>query len=285
MKRFLSLVMVCLLCLGLAGCGSKTADLEAEITRLKQENNALTEQVAQLQEQLSALKNTSLARWSLRGYGTDDESTATVSAEFWPMDREPGQSAQLLVRLDGQEAAREDCTWDGECYRAAVTLLPADGYGYYCVLTADSNQEEIPLSTPENPAEPKLTYLAGSLTAYASALAANTQVEDGILGAEVTAVVQTPLLTVDGQSVTVVLAKLCWYQGDALLSEQVLELGEGETEGSYTASLHTQLEAPELSDGDRIDLILKAELSNGRVLTAEAGSWTAMDGRLESSVG
>ena len=40
-----------------------------------------------------------------------------------------------------------------------------------------------------------------------------------------------------------------------------------------------------LEDGTAIDLVLTAELSDGRILTAVAGSWTALDGQLDSSVG
>lgn len=286
MKRILVLALAVALCLSLGACGGKeTQAMESEIARLKQENNALTEQVAQLQEQLAALKNTSLERWYLRGYGSDDQSPATVSAEFWPLERPSGQSAQLLVRLAGQEVAQADCTWDGECYQGAVTLDPADGYGYYCVLTTQYGREEIPLSTPDSPTEPKLTYLASSLSAYASALADSIQSEEQAVSAEVSAVVQTPLLTVNGQPVTVVLAKLGWYQGETLLSEQVVDLQEGETEGSLSAALRVRQEVPELADGEQLDLIFTAELSDGRILTAVAGSWTAQEGRLEASVG
>lgn len=286
MKRMLSMLLAGFLCLTFAGCGSKRTDaLEQEVARLKEENNALTQQLALLQEQLSAVKNTSLERWELRGFGTDEHSGVTIQAEFWPLEHSEQQSAQLLVRLDGQETARADCAWDGECYRADLELAPADGYGYYCVLKTEDSREEIPLSTPESPVRPKLTYLAGSLAAYADAQASEIQVRDGTVEAKVTAVVQTPLLTPDGTPSAVVLARLGWYRGDTLLSEQILELTEGETEGSFTARTETSLLLPELSDGEQIDLILSAELTDGRVLAGVAGSWVCQDGDIQFSVG
>ena len=84
---------------------------------------------------------------------------------------------------------------------------------------------------------------------------------------------------------SLVLAKLSWQQEDRVLSEEILNLQEGETEGSLTGQFSLRLEAPPMEDGTAIDLMLTAELSDGRVLTAVAGSWTALDGQLDSSVG
>ena len=132
---------------------------------------------------------------------------------------------------------------------------------------------------------PKLTYLAGSLEAYANALTQRVTVQDGVIGADVAVAVQTPLISPDGKPVSLVLAKLSWQQEDRVLSEEILNLQEGETEGSLTGQFSLRLEAPTMEDGTAIDLVLTAELSDGRILTAVAGSWTALDGQLDSSVG
>lgn len=284
MKRLLPLILAGLLLL--TGCSGNTRDLEQEITRLKQENNALQEQVATLQEQLGALRSTSLDRFTLTATGTTQEDPVSIQAQLWPGDRPQGQRAQILVSLDGKQVLLEECLWDGASYGLSFSLEPADGYSYYCVLTSlDGTQEQIPLSTPENPKVPKLTYLYGSLSAYANALATNASMEDGKVQADVTASVQVPLITGDGSPATPVETKLGWYLGGTALLEEPLAMTEGETEGSYTAQTHTELSLPELQQGEQIDLILSAALPDGRVLAGVAGSWVYGENGLEFSVG
>lgn len=284
MKRLLALLLP--LCLLLAGCSGDSQSLQSEVDRLKRENTALQETIAQLQEQLSALQSTALESWTLDARGTDEESPAQILFTARPLARQEGQTAQLLVTLDGAEIAKETCQWDGEAYTAEMSLLPEDGYGYYCLLTGETGEtEQVLLSTPDSPTVPKLTYLAGSLAAYANALAENVAVQENAIGADVTVAVQTPLLSADGNPVVLVLAKLRWQREDQVLSEQILDLKEGETEGSLTGQFTARLENPPMEDGTAIDLVLTAELSDGRVLTSVAGSWTARDGRLDSSVG
>ena len=284
MKRLLPFVLAGLLLL--SGCSGNTRELEQEITRLKQENNALQEQVASLREQLSALQSTSLDRFTLTATGTTQEDPVSVHAELWPGERSQGQKAQILVTLEGKQVLLEDCLWDGACYGGSFSLEPADGYSYYCVLTAlDGTQEQIPLSTPENPKVPRLTYLLGSLSAYANAVATNASVEDGKIRADVTASVQVPLITRDGSPATPLETKLGWYRDGSVLSEEPLAMTEGEAEGSYTAQAHAELPLPELKEGDQIDLILSAALPDGRVLAGVAGSWVYGENGLEFSVG
>lgn len=284
MKRLLAFLL--LLCLLLAGCSGDNQSLQSEVDRLKRENTALQETIAQLQEQLSALQSTALESWTLDARGTDEESPAQILFSARPLARQEGQTAQLLVTLDGAEITKEICQWDGEAYTAEVSLLPEDGYGYYCLLTGEAGEtEQVLLSTPDSPTVPKLTYLAGSLEAYANALTQRVTVQDSVIGADVAVAVQTPLISPDGKPVSLVLAKLSWKQEDRVLSEEILNLQEGETEGSLTGQFSLRLEAPPMEDGTAIDLVLTAELSDGRILTAVAGSWTALDGQLDSSVG
>ena len=169
MKRLFALLLP--LCLLLAGCSRNTQTLQEEVDRLKRENTALLETIDRLQEQLSALQSTSLESWSLEARGADAASPVQILFTARPCARPDGQTAQLLVTLDGEEITRADCLWDGENYTAAASLLPENGYGYYCLLAdGEREPERILLSTPDSPAVPKLTYLAGSLEAYANAL-------------------------------------------------------------------------------------------------------------------
>ena len=131
MKRLFALLLP--LCLLLAGCSRNTQALQEEVDRLKRENTALLETIDRLQEQLSALQSTSLESWSLEARGTDAASPVQILFTARACARPDGQTAQLLVTLDGEEITRADCLWDGENYTAAASLLPENGYGYYCL--------------------------------------------------------------------------------------------------------------------------------------------------------
>ena len=133
---------------------------------------------------------------------------------------------------------------------------------------------------------PKLTYLASSLKSYASALALEPKIDKDRITLDVTVAVQAPLLTQDGTPSTVEEAKLLWLLEDETLSEIPVELGEGETEGSFVGSAqNVTLSLPDLDDGGTLRLLLSVRLSDGRTLTAEAASWTETDGELEDAVG
>ena len=152
--------------------------------------------------------------------------------------------------------------------------------------SADGAVDQTALTTPDNPVLPKLTYLASSLKCYASALALDPKIDKNQITLDVTAAVQTPLLTQDGNPVTVEEVRLLWLLEDETLSEIPMELEEGETEGSFVgAARDVTLPVPGLEDGSTLRLLLSASLSDGRTLTAEAASWTETDGELEDAVG
>lgn len=285
MKRWIPILL--LLSVILTGCGGNTKDYEAEILRLREENNALQAQIGSLQDQLNQLKNTRLESWTLEARGSGEEEPASIAFTARPSAHEEGQQADLLVTREGKEEVRIPASWDGELFRASLTLPPQDGYGYYCVLTsADGAVDQTTLTTPDNPVLPKLTYLASSLKCYASALALDPKIDKNQITLDVTAAVQTPLLTQDGNPVTVEEVRLLWLLEDETLSEIPMELEEGETEGSFVgAARDVTLPVPGLEDGSTLRLLLSASLSDGRTLTAEAASWTETDGELEDAVG
>ena len=285
MKRLIPIFL--LLSLVLTGCGGNTKDYEAEILRLREENNTLQAQVESLQEQLNQLKNTRLESWTLEARGSGEEEPASITFTARPSAHEEGQQADLLVTRDGKEEVRIPASWDGELFRVSLTLPPQDGYGYYCVLTsAEGTVDQTALTTPDNPVLPKLTYLASSLKSYASALVLDPKIDKNQITLDVTAAVQTPLLTQDGNPVTVETASLLWLLEDEVLTEIPMELDEGETEGGFVgAAWDVILPVPELEEGSTLRLLFSARLSDGRTLTAEAASWTETDGELEDAVG
>lgn len=275
------------LCLILGGCGSNTKEYEAEIQRLREENNALNVQVEQLRTQLDQLMFTRLDSWTLDARGTGEEVPADITFAARPAAYEEGQQAQLLVVLDGSEVARIPCNWDGEQFRGVLSLQPQDGYSYYCILTTqEGTEEQVDLTTPDHPVQPRLVYLKSSLTASIDALVSNQRLDKGVITADLTASIQLPLLTQDGGSVSVNECGILWMLDEDVLSSMSLELTEGETEGSLTGFAQgLLLEHPDLEEGSTLRLMVSAKLSDGRVLNAEAASWTGSEEGLQDAVG
>lgn len=284
-KRVLPLLLALGLILG--GCGGNTKEYEAEIRQLREENNALTQQVQQLQSQLDQMKYTRLESWTLDARGTGEADPAEITFSARPEAFEEGTRAELLVTLGGSEVVRTPCSWDGEAYQATITLEPQDGYGYYCALTTqEGTVEQTDLTTPDRPVLPKLVYLKSSLQSFVSAYVSNQRMDKGSVTVDVTASIQLPLLTADGDPVSIRQAVLQWILDEAVMSEVPLELSDGETEGSYTGFVQgLSQECPALEEGSTLQLFVNAQLSDGRVLTAEAASWTGTEDGLEDAVG
>lgn len=284
-KRVLPLVLALGLLLG--GCGGNTKEYEAEIRQLREENNALTQQVQALQAQLDQMKYTRLESWTLDARGTGEEDPAEITFSAIPEAYEEGMLAELLVTLEGSEVVRTPCSWDGEAFQATITLEPQDGYGYYCALTTqEGSTDRADLTTPDRPVLPKLVYLRSSLQSFVSAYVSDQRMDKGSITVDVTASVQLPLLTVDGDPVSVSQASLQWVLDDEVLNEVPLDLSDGETEGSYTGFLQGFSQAcPEIEEGSTLRLFVNARLSDGRQLTSEAASWTGTEDGLEDAVG
>lgn len=282
-------VLPLLLALGLilGGCGGNTKEYEAEIRQLREENNALTQQVEALQAQLEQMQYTRLESWTLDARGTGEEDPAEITFSARPAAFEEGTRAELLVTLEGGEVVRTPCSWNGESFEGTITLEPQDGYGYYCILTTqEGTAEQADLTTPDRPVLPKLVYLKSSLQSFVSAYVSNQRMDKGQITVDVTVSVQLPLLTADGNPVSVSQASLQWMLDDTVLNEVPLELTDGETEGSYTGSVQGIVQScPELEEGSTLKLFVNARLSDGRSLTCEAASWTGTADGLEDAVG
>ena len=284
-KRLLPLLLA--LGLALTGCGGNTQEYETEIRQLREENNALTQQVQQLQAQLNQMQYTRLESWNLEARGAGVDSPAEITFSARPEAYEEGLRAELMVTCDGSEATRTPCSWDGEAFQAAVTLQPRDGYGYYCILTTqEGTEEQAALTTPDKPTLPKLVFLKSSLESFVSAYVSDQRMDKGQITVDVTASVQLPLLTADGNPVSVSQASLRWMLDGTLLNEAALELTDGETEGSFSGTVagFTQT-CPELVEGSTLQLFVDARLTDGSLLSCEAASWTGTEDGPEDAVG
>ena len=172
MKRTLALIMAAVLVLSLAACGSKSSadvsEYTAKISELEQKNAELQAQVDDLTAQLLAAHCTELNSWELKAEPRQGGSSALVSFTAVPAAYQEGQAVSLQIILDGEEVQNVPCTWDGSSYSAAVELTAADGYGYYCLMSADGTDNTVELNTEDHPNNEELVYLETSMTTLCS---------------------------------------------------------------------------------------------------------------------
>lgn len=275
-KNRLTALSVCVLLVVsvLTGCGK--TDTRQELQQLQKENAELRAQVDSLRSQLSVQNYPQLDSWALDAFALNSTDPVSVQFTAVPTAYEEGQTASLLVTLNGREEVVVPCTWDGSVYSTFLTLVPQDGYGFYYILTEpDGSQVQIPLSTPENPVKPSLTYLETSLATFCNLFVDDWSADSGSITIHRgTAVVQLALITDNGDRLTCDEAELVMELNGEKIRSWTIPLTEGETVGSYVVDLSgTTLQIPEIHTDDQLDLLLYAPLSDGRTLTSTGGSW------------
>lgn len=289
LRRGTALACSLMLAVAITGCGNSQKDDSAQkIAALEQENAQLKAQIAGLQQQLSSRDSGGLESWTLDATGTSPDSPADIRFSAVPAAYTAGQTAELLVILEGNEAARAVCDWDGQRYCASVILSPADGYSFYCVLTgAAGAQEQILLSSPEDPAQPLVTYLASSLEPFVDVYIDSAEVSGSTLTVGyLSALVQPPMITPDGKPILPQSAELLWQHNGQVLERIPLTLTEGEAPGYYAATVsELKLTLPKLEKDDQLELQLHSILSDGSSLKADGASWLFREGALEMAVG
>lgn len=293
-KQLLSVIawitLIGIVALSAAGCGADPAvtDYSEQIAQLEQDYAALQSQIDGLSARLEALESTGLKGWSLTAAAWSSSNGATVTLTAEPAAFQEGQTAALSVRLNGLEAENVPCTWDGTAYTATVDLNAADGYSYYCILTApDGAREQIALNTPENPVDDTLVYLETSLSSYCNMFVEDWEAEDGKLAVTSGYIqVQTPRISTDGKAAAYTRAELCFQLNGQEIDRQAITLPEGEGGGSYELALTgISFPIPELEDDYQLDLWLEVTLSNGETITCNGGSWYYFGGELNLIVG
>ncbi len=230
----------------------------------------------------------SLASFGLSTTTWSSPNGATVNLTAIPSSHTEGQTARFVVRLGQMEEANVPCEWDGTEYTASADLNAADGYGYYVIITAaDGAQKELAVNTPENPYDETLVNLASSLDAYCTVTVDGSSSSDGALNIlSGSVLVQLPLITDGGQSVTCSEAVLILSRNDEEINRMVLTLTPAEIHGSYEQALtDLSFPLPNMSDGQELSLRAEVTLSNGQSLVGPGGSWLYNGGTLEASVG
>lgn len=276
------IVLVSVLMMALAGCGKKE-----DTSALASENSELKDQVEELTERLDELESAGLKEWSLKAVAWTDAGGASVTFTGEPNSHEDGQTAQFIVRLNGEEITVLPCFWDGTVYTATAELEAADGYSYTCVLTGSNGEEQITLSSPDVPTYDALVYMASSLNAYCNVFVADWELKDNKLNITSGYVqVQLPQITSDGNTVDFESAQLVFQLNGNDIETQDLKLPAGEGTGSYeTALTSVSFDMPEMEADYQLDMILNVKLSDGTTISTFGGSWYYDGDQLNMVVG
>lgn len=281
-KRIFIILMIFSLLLFAAGCGSESDD---RIAQLEQENAALQAQVDSLTAQLEDLGQTvGLASWSMDAAAWSSSNGATVSLTATPIVYQEGQTAAFSVWLEGDEITTVPCEWNGASYTASADLNAADGYCYYCILTApNGNQTEVEVNTPANPTDLRLIDLQASLTPYSNMMLEDWKLDGGKL-VITSGFIQLQLPEIGDLTYTE--AALVFHQNGDELERQMVALEESESDRGYELTVSgVGFQMPEMEADHMLDLWLEVTLSNGQALATCAGSWYYHNGELSLAVG
>ena len=290
LTTMLLILMIASMLVLTTGCGAKDSeDLAKQVELLKAENAELKAQIAELTNQHPAVQaQTVLKSWKLDAQVWSDGNGATVTFKAEPVSYEEGQKAALSVRMGDLEAEGTNCNWDGTYYTGSVELSAADGYGYYCVLTAaDGSTSEVELNSPHNVSDETLVYLGSSVSAYCNMVVEDWQADDSTLTIQSGYIqAQMPRLTAVGTAPTVSGAALVLKLNDQETERKDVTLSAGEGIGSFEAALSgVSFHMPVMEQDGQLDLWLEVTLSDGNVIKAAGGSWYGSDGQLQLAVG
>jgi len=270
MKRMLSLLLVLVFTLALAGCGSESAP---ETTAAPASSETAAPGLG----------------WTMNATAWSSPNGATVNLNFTPGSYSEGDSAAFIVRLEGEEIANVPCQYENGSYTASADLNAADGYCYFILMTAvDGTTEEIPVNTPSAPFDESLIDLADALNAYCTVTVNTSELKDGKLTiTDGTAQLQLPKLTLDEGSVTCQEAVLVLHYDDQEVARETLSAVEADETGLCNVDLSgLAFSVPaEMEDDHRLSLRLDAVLSNGQSITTPGGAWHYFDGGLVLAVG
>ena len=288
-KLLVLTAIIAAMAVSMVGCGGADADaIDPEyVAQLEQECVDLRNQLQALQSQLGDLEQSVVLKsYALKPIPNEEGTGATIEMTATPMRYEEGQTAVLLVSLNGIEVANVPGTWDGSAYTASVELAAEDGYTYECILTQlDGSENQIVISSPEAPLYESCVYLASGLNVYCNMFVEGWSQEGSSLTLT-TGYAQVQLPRISGHSVDYKSSDLVLKIGDEELERVSVTMPEGEGEGSYETVLdNIQFKMPELQDNQQLDLWLEVTLTDGQVLTYNGCSWFISDGALALSVG
>ena len=279
-KKVLCALLAAVMALALCACGEKAEPAAAT----KDTPAAQTAPSAE-----SAARALSLTEASLSVTTWSSPNGATVNLTAVPSEHAKGDSAEFVVRLDGEDVTSAACEWKDNAYVASADLNGADGYGYYVTITGkDGSFVEIPVNTPEDPTDGALVNLASALQSYCSLTLNDAALEGGDLTVlNGYALVQAPRITENNENIACAQATLVLTLDGQEIASSALIMAPGEVDRSYDASItDMSFTVPEdIGEGQQLVLRLDAVLTDGQTLTAQGGSWTVENGSIANAVG
>lgn len=279
-KRLFAALLAAVMVLSMAACGKKVEPAASE----KEEPAAQTAASGESASRELSLKESSLSvtTWS-------SPNGATVNLSAVPTEHDKGDSAEFVIRLDGEDVKTVPCEWKSGAYVASVDLNGADGYGYYVALSGkDGSFAEVAVNTPENPTDEALINLASSLMPYCSLTLNDAALEgDSLTILSGYALVQAPRITENSDNVACAQANLVVTLDGQEVANAPLIMAPGEADRSYDATItDLSLSVPgEIGEGQQVVLRLDAVLTNGQTLSVQGGSWTVENGGIANAVG
>ena len=264
--------------LTLCACGKKPETTEPT------DHQSAAETTAEGPARTLSLTNASLSvtTWS-------SPNGATVNLTAVPSDHAKDDTAQFVIRLDGEDIKTVPCEWKSGAYVASADLNGADGYGYYVVLSGkDGSFAEVAVNTPENPTDEALINLASSLMPFCSLTLNDAALEgDSLTILSGYALVQAPRITENSDNVACAQANLVVTLDGQEVASTPLVMAPGEADRSYDATItDLSLTVPgEIGEGQQVVLRLDAVLTNGQTLSVQGGSWTVENGGVANAVG
>lgn len=258
------------------------------IDDLYAENARLQGRVEELEGKLDQLMTAaSLRSWTLDVAPWPDSTGADVTLSAVPSAYQPDFRAELIVVLDGNQVARQECQWDGSAFVTTVSLDAADGYSYYCDLTTPAGSQRLMLTGPDSSDAGTAVYLGSSLSAYCNLVVNNWSENSGesLTLTDAYAQVQLPRISANG-AVEIVTAELVLRLNGADCNRIPIQLTPSEVEGSLELTItDLKLPMPELQEGDALELFLEVTLTDGRHMNAFGISWRMEQGKIASAVG
>lgn len=265
-KRVFAMMLVLSLLAVLAGCGASGAE-----------------------ETQAASGELGLKSWVMNATLWSSPNGATVNISATPNGYAEGQTADFIVRLEGEQVERAACQWNGSAYTASADLNAADGYCYYVELTgADGAVVEVPVNTPNVLVDESLINMASSLESYCSLVVESADTTGGKVTVTAgSAHIQLPRLTLEEGTVSAAdMALVMYYNGEAVAS-RALTTTEATADGLVKLNIvGVSFPVPEnMEDDQQLTIQLEATLSNGQTLTALGGTWYYLDGNLVIAAG
>lgn len=278
MKKLSILAVILALAIALTACSSEEAS--ETVAANPGDTVAATAPV----ETAAPAQPLTLTTWNMTASTWSSPNGATVHITATPSYYQEGQTADFVVRMEGDDVSQMPCQWDGKHYSASIDLNAANGYCYYVVLTAaDGTTAEVAVNTPAAPINEAFIDMEASLASFCSIVVEDHSVDGSQLvltGGKVQ--VQVPRITNEGESITCQEAALVLSLEGKELDKNLLTLTQTDTPGLYEAALENiAFDIPELDIYQKIDLTLNATLSNGQTLSAYGGNWqSSTDGLL-----